>query len=149
MTQIGKHPRKPWKSFVTAANKAVAKDDAIDLLDQLLRYDHQEVDWLFVFFRWCFFTSFAETDGKRGHETLVLCRLELKEKSFSPCFGVFPCLKRVSFCFFAWRRWRATARRARRWKRRRAATCCRPKSSAPIRQKSLRAPNSSKTTRAS
>jgi casein kinase II subunit alpha len=42
VTQIGKHPRKPWKSFVNAANKAVAKEDAIDFLDGLLRYDHQE-----------------------------------------------------------------------------------------------------------
>lgn len=42
MTQIGKHPRKPWKTFVNASNKALANDDALDLLDGLLKYDHQE-----------------------------------------------------------------------------------------------------------
>ncbi len=36
------HARKPWKSFVNAQNKNLANDDAIDLLDNLLKYDHQE-----------------------------------------------------------------------------------------------------------
>lgn len=71
LTQIGKHPRKPWKSFVTAANKAVAKDDAIDLLDQLLRYDHQEVSKAALSsFGWLLMTR-TETDRKGSHETLV------------------------------------------------------------------------------
>ena len=30
------------KSFINASNKHLAKDDAIELLDSLLRYDHQE-----------------------------------------------------------------------------------------------------------
>jgi casein kinase II subunit alpha len=42
VTQIGKHSRKPWKSFINSSNKHVAKDDAIEFLDMLLRYDHQE-----------------------------------------------------------------------------------------------------------
>ncbi len=42
LTQIGKHPRKPWKSFVNASNRALANDDALDLLDNLLKYDHAE-----------------------------------------------------------------------------------------------------------
>lgn len=35
-------PRKPWQSFLTPANEALANPLAIDLLDKLLRYDHQE-----------------------------------------------------------------------------------------------------------
>ena len=42
LNQIGKHPRKPWKAFVTPNNKAVATDLAIELLDKLLVYDHQD-----------------------------------------------------------------------------------------------------------
>ncbi len=42
VAQIGRHPRKPWRSFVNGANKNVAKEDAVDLLDGLLRYDHHE-----------------------------------------------------------------------------------------------------------
>jgi len=36
------HVRKPWKRFVTPDNQHIATPDAIDLLDKLLRYDHQE-----------------------------------------------------------------------------------------------------------
>lgn len=42
LTQIGKHSRKPWKTFVNTTNKSLANDDALDLLDSLLKYDHQE-----------------------------------------------------------------------------------------------------------
>jgi len=36
------HCRKPWKSFVEAKNKHLCTDDSLDLLDKLLRFDHQE-----------------------------------------------------------------------------------------------------------
>eukprot|EP00009_Paramoeba_aestuarina_P002802 CAMPEP_0201522472 /NCGR_PEP_ID=MMETSP0161_2-20130828/17584_1 /ASSEMBLY_ACC=CAM_ASM_000251 /TAXON_ID=180227 /ORGANISM="Neoparamoeba aestuarina, Strain SoJaBio B1-5/56/2" /LENGTH=340 /DNA_ID=CAMNT_0047921321 /DNA_START=28 /DNA_END=1050 /DNA_ORIENTATION=- len=39
---IGRHPRKPWESFITPENKHVAVPDAINLLDKLLVYDHQQ-----------------------------------------------------------------------------------------------------------
>lgn len=39
---IGTHIRKPWKRFITPENKHLATNDAILLLDNLLRYDHQE-----------------------------------------------------------------------------------------------------------
>jgi len=39
---IGSHPKKPWKRFLSPENKTLATHDAIDLLDKLLRYDHQE-----------------------------------------------------------------------------------------------------------
>jgi casein kinase II subunit alpha len=34
--------RKDWHSFVTSENQSFVSTDAIDLLDKLLRYDHQE-----------------------------------------------------------------------------------------------------------
>lgn len=36
------HPGKPWSAFVTEKNQHLAHPVAIDLLDRLLRYDHQE-----------------------------------------------------------------------------------------------------------
>jgi len=38
---MGRYPRKSWKSFVTDANKANINDEALEVLDQLLQYDHQ------------------------------------------------------------------------------------------------------------
>ena len=37
-----KYPKKTFKSFVTKENKELANDDAIDFLEKLLKYDHQE-----------------------------------------------------------------------------------------------------------
>lgn len=34
------HPKRPWSSFVNKDNKHLANDDAIDLLDKLLKFDH-------------------------------------------------------------------------------------------------------------
>lgn len=39
---INVFPRKPWSAFIKPDNKHLAQPDAIDLLDKLLRYDHQE-----------------------------------------------------------------------------------------------------------
>ena len=39
---LGQHPRKPWIKFVTPENEHVSGPDALDFLDKLLRYDHQE-----------------------------------------------------------------------------------------------------------
>lgn len=35
-------PKKPWQKFVTSENQRFISTEAIDLLDRLLRYDHQE-----------------------------------------------------------------------------------------------------------
>ena len=35
-------PRKPWTRFATSENQRYISNEAIDLLDKLLRYDHQE-----------------------------------------------------------------------------------------------------------
>lgn len=39
---IGTHAAKPWSKFITANNKNLAHPLALDFLDRLLRYDHQE-----------------------------------------------------------------------------------------------------------
>ncbi|AOW01902.1 kinase-like domain-containing protein [Yarrowia lipolytica] len=39
---LGTYPRQPWEKFVTSATQAIANPTAIDFLDKILRYDHQE-----------------------------------------------------------------------------------------------------------
>ncbi|ODV92747.1 hypothetical protein CANCADRAFT_92635 [Tortispora caseinolytica NRRL Y-17796] len=39
---VGNAPRKPWSKFVNADNERYISPEAIDFLDHLLRYDHQE-----------------------------------------------------------------------------------------------------------
>merc|ERR1712060_439711 len=39
---LGRHARKSWNKFVNHENQHLVSTDAIDLLDKLLRYDHQE-----------------------------------------------------------------------------------------------------------
>ncbi|KAG2545676.1 casein kinase II subunit alpha-like [Panicum virgatum] len=39
---VGRHNRKPWVKFVNARNRHLVSPEAIDLIDKLLRYDHQE-----------------------------------------------------------------------------------------------------------
>ncbi|KAJ9094178.1 hypothetical protein QFC19_008029 [Naganishia cerealis] len=39
---LGKYPRKPWSRFITSDNQRYISNEAIDFLDKLLRYDHQE-----------------------------------------------------------------------------------------------------------
>ncbi|KAK8962500.1 hypothetical protein KSP40_PGU000291 [Platanthera guangdongensis] len=39
---VGRHSRKPWVRFINDTNQHVAVPEAIDFLDKLLRYDHQE-----------------------------------------------------------------------------------------------------------
>nr|GLL38998.1 casein kinase II subunit alpha-2-like [Ipomoea trifida] len=39
---VGRHSRKPWSKFINAENQHLAVPEAIDFVDKLLRYDHQE-----------------------------------------------------------------------------------------------------------
>ncbi|KAG9796087.1 Pkinase-domain-containing protein, partial [Aureobasidium melanogenum] len=39
---LSRFPKKPWQSFVNAENQRFVSPEAIDFLDKLLRYDHQE-----------------------------------------------------------------------------------------------------------
>ncbi|XP_027075115.1 casein kinase II subunit alpha [Coffea arabica] len=41
-TLVGRHSRKPWMKFVNSDNQHLAVPEAIDFVDKLLRYDHQE-----------------------------------------------------------------------------------------------------------
>ncbi|KAI9298830.1 CMGC/CK2 protein kinase [Neoconidiobolus thromboides FSU 785] len=39
---LGRYPLKPWSKFITPENQKLVSNAAIDYLDKLLRYDHQE-----------------------------------------------------------------------------------------------------------
>ncbi|KAK9165969.1 hypothetical protein Scep_001160 [Stephania cephalantha] len=39
---VGRHSRKPWSRFINADNQHLAVPEAVDFVDKLLRYDHQE-----------------------------------------------------------------------------------------------------------
>ena len=39
---LKKYPRKPWSKFITLENQKYCSNEALDFLDNLLRYDHQE-----------------------------------------------------------------------------------------------------------
>lgn len=39
---LGRYQRKPWGRFVTSENQRFVSNEAIDFLDKLLRFDHQE-----------------------------------------------------------------------------------------------------------
>ena len=39
---IGRHSRKPWTKFATAENQHLLAQDALEFLDGLLKFDHQE-----------------------------------------------------------------------------------------------------------
>ncbi|TPX37516.1 hypothetical protein SmJEL517_g00549 [Synchytrium microbalum] len=39
---LGRYPRKAWTKFITTENERYVSPEAMDFLDKLLRYDHQE-----------------------------------------------------------------------------------------------------------
>jgi casein kinase II subunit alpha len=39
---LNDHPKKPWNKFVSHNNEALVSEEALDLLDKMLRYDHAE-----------------------------------------------------------------------------------------------------------
>lgn len=41
-SQLGRFPRRPWTKFVNNYNKRYIVPEALDFVDRLLRYDHQE-----------------------------------------------------------------------------------------------------------
>ena len=41
-SHMSRYPRKPWTRFITSENQRYISNEAIDFLDKLLRYDHQE-----------------------------------------------------------------------------------------------------------
>jgi serine/threonine protein kinase len=42
LTHSPRYQRKPWSRFITSENQRYISNEAIDFLDKLLRYDHQE-----------------------------------------------------------------------------------------------------------
>lgn len=40
--ELGRYERKPWSRFITSANQPFTSNVAINFVDKLLRYDHQE-----------------------------------------------------------------------------------------------------------
>lgn len=39
---LGRHARKPWSKFLTSENQHLCPPEAIEFVDQLLKYDHQD-----------------------------------------------------------------------------------------------------------
>jgi casein kinase II subunit alpha len=39
---VGRHSRKPWSKFINSDNQHLVSPEAVDFLDKLLRYDHQD-----------------------------------------------------------------------------------------------------------
>eukprot|EP00897_Mesotaenium_endlicherianum_P005178 jgi/Mesen1/4689/ME000241S03727 len=39
---VGRHSRKPWSKFINSDNQHLLSGEAVDFLDKLLRYDHQD-----------------------------------------------------------------------------------------------------------
>ena len=39
---MSRYPKTPWTRFITSENQRYISNEAIDFLDKLLRYDHQE-----------------------------------------------------------------------------------------------------------
>ena len=39
---LGQHPKKPWTKFINQQNESLVSEEALDLLDKMLRYDHAE-----------------------------------------------------------------------------------------------------------
>ena len=39
---MGRYTKKSWRRFVTEENKHLVSDEAIELLDSMLQYDHQK-----------------------------------------------------------------------------------------------------------
>ena len=39
---LGRHPRKAWSKFVNSENAHLCSPEALDFVDKVLRYDHQE-----------------------------------------------------------------------------------------------------------
>lgn len=64
--KLGTHSRKEWQSFVNDENKHLVSPEAFDLLDGVLRYDHQRRLTAKEAMAHPYFCSIAETQGQTG-----------------------------------------------------------------------------------
>jgi casein kinase II subunit alpha len=39
---IGRHAKKPWNKFITPENSHLVSEEVMDLIENVLRYDHEE-----------------------------------------------------------------------------------------------------------
>ena len=39
---LGEHPKKKWDKYMNHSNESLVSEEALDLLDSMLRYDHAE-----------------------------------------------------------------------------------------------------------
>ncbi len=67
--QVGQHSRKSWDRFKTAANAHLVTDDALDLLDQMLVYDHQKRITAKKAMEHPFFDSVRNSSASNGNGT--------------------------------------------------------------------------------
>ncbi|SCV71616.1 BQ2448_3204 [Microbotryum intermedium] len=65
---IGTHSRKPWLKYLTSDNQRFISNDAIDLLDKLVRYDHQERLTAKEAMQHPYFATVAQADKERQGE---------------------------------------------------------------------------------
>lgn len=63
---LGSYTKKPWSVFINKKNRKLATPDALDLLDKMLRYDHQ------VFFPFPCSDQVGTSDSQRSHATSLL-----------------------------------------------------------------------------
>jgi casein kinase II subunit alpha len=65
---LGRHPKKSWSKFVNADNAHLATPEAIDFVDKLLRYDHNERMTAAEAIRHPWLASVRELSAKRHAE---------------------------------------------------------------------------------
>ncbi|CAI0464862.1 unnamed protein product [Linum tenue] len=69
-TLVGRHSRKPWSKFINPNNQHLISPEAIDFLEKLLRYDHQD-----------------RVTAKEAMVYQTVINPELSSANFSPLFG--------------------------------------------------------------
>eukprot|EP00918_Siedleckia_nematoides_P096306 GHVU01211226.1.p1 GENE.GHVU01211226.1~~GHVU01211226.1.p1 ORF type:complete len:380 (+),score=81.76 GHVU01211226.1:562-1701(+) len=65
---LSRHPRKPWKNFVTPENGHLATPDAIDLIGKMLVYDHSNRILPLEAMQHPYFAAVREEEQKREQE---------------------------------------------------------------------------------
>jgi len=65
---LGRHPKKPWSKFVNADNAHLATPEALDFVDKLLKYDHNERMTAAEAIRHPWLASVRELSAKRHAE---------------------------------------------------------------------------------
>ncbi|KAJ0555620.1 putative protein kinase CMGC-CK2 family [Helianthus annuus] len=68
---VGRHSRKPWSKFMNADNQHLASPEAIDFLDKLLRYDHQDRLTAKEAMAHPYFRKQQDTDTVIGHRQML------------------------------------------------------------------------------